>query len=248
MPDAPQLIVALDTPEAAALERLVDDLAGLPVLFKSHWISFPSLGFEGLRRVVDKTGDRLFLDFKLHDIPNTVKHAIRSLLPRVPFRLLTLHAAGGPAMIQAARLEVDRYTEATAGAGMAAAPKLIAITLLTSVGEPELTAVGFPWKSREDGVLHLARLAYDNGAHGVVCSPQEAPRLRREFGPDLLLVCPGIRLEGDDAADHANTATPAEARDLGADYIVVGRPIYTAHHPVKVAADILRQLGRQPVH
>lgn len=244
MPSAtPQLIVALDTPEAAALERLIDDLSGLPVLFKSHWISFPTLGFEGLRRLSEKAGDRLFLDFKLHDIPNTVKHAIRSLLPRVPIRLLTLHASGGAAMIQAARVEVDRYDQATAGSGLPLAPKLIAITLLTSVSEEDIVALGFPWKSRAEGVLHLARLAHANGAHGVVCSPQEAPALKAEFGDSLLLVCPGIRLDGDDASDHANTATPAEAHDLGVDYIVVGRPIYTAPHPAKVAADILRQLG-----
>lgn len=239
----PQLIVALDTPDLAALEPLIATLSPLPVLFKSHWISFPSLGFAGLKRIAERTGDRLFLDFKLHDIPNTVKHSIRALLTRVPVRLLTIHAQGGFAMIQAARTELDLYADMTAGSGLASPPRLIAITLLTSLSNDDISRLGYPWKSRDEGVLHLARLAHEAGAHGVVCTAAEALMLREEFGDALLLVCPGIRPSGEPSADHALTLTPAEAAAQQLDYVVVGRPIYTAPDPGKAARTILRELG-----
>ncbi|MEO7992869.1 MAG: orotidine-5'-phosphate decarboxylase [bacterium] len=242
MPAAPDLIVALDTPDIEVLNRLIATLSPAPVLFKSHWISFPALGFKGLKRLADETGSRLFLDFKLHDIPNTVKEATRSLLNRVPMRLMTIHALGGPAMVQTVRQELDRYTLSVAGHDMPPAPKLLAITLLTSLSVDDLHAMGLGWKSREEGVLKLATMAKANGADGVVCTFAEAAALRREFGNDLLLVCPGLRLEAALSQDHAETATPQEARELGVDYVVVGRPILNAPDPLTATEKILEQL------
>lgn len=240
---SPRLIVALDTPDVVALEEIIGQLAPLPVLFKLHWVAFPGIGFGGLKRVVERTGDRLMLDFKLHDIPNTVKHACRSILARVPARLLTVHALGGPAMLQAARRELDHYAMAADGENLPAAPKLLAITLLTHLAEEDLAPLGFTFRTRQEGVLHLARMAKDAGADGVVCTFAEAALLRREFGRDLLLVCPGLRPATSDADDHAHTATAEEARALEVDYVVCGRPIYNAPNPRKAAEGLLRELG-----
>jgi len=240
---APRLIVALDTPDVVALEDLLGQLSGLPVLFKTHWIAFPSLGFGGLKRIVERTGDRLMLDFKLHDIPNTVKYAVRSILTRIPARLLTVHALGGAAMIRAARTELDRYAEATVGDALPAPPKLLAITLLTHHTEADLEPLGFRYRTRQEGVLHLATMAKENGADGVVCTFAEAALLRREFGTDLLLVCPGLRPATAGADDHAHTATAEEAQALAVDYVVCGRPIYTAEKPRKVTEQLLAELG-----
>lgn len=232
----PQLIIALDSPDPAPL---IVKLAPLPVLFKVHWMSFPVLGIEGLAALGQQTNGALMLDFKLHDIPNTVAGAVRSLVSRIPCRLLTLHGLGGPAMMAAARAALDEIAPALDFP----APRLLAITLLTSHHDDDLAHMGLRWRSREEGVLHLARQSREAGADGVVCTYGEAAELRKELGADLVLVCPGLRLAGSATDDHALTGTPAKARALGVDYAVVGRPVYTAPDPAAAVANLLTEFA-----
>jgi len=174
----------------------------------------------------------VFLDLKLHDIPNTVAGAVRALLPLKP-AMLTLHAAGGPAMLAAAR-------EAAEKAG-AARPILLAVTVLTSMDAAALAETGVAGGPVQQ-VLRLARIALAAGADGLVCSPQEVARIRDAFGAAPLLVVPGVRPAGHAAGDQARVATPAEAVAAGADWIVVGRPITGAADPAAAARVIAESL------
>jgi orotidine-5'-phosphate decarboxylase len=220
-----RLIVALDTTDrdrAAGWAAAVTPHAGL---FKLGLEFFLAQGGAGLRAIA---GRPIFLDLKLHDIPNTVAGAVRAVLPLAP-RLLTVHAAGGSAMVAAAR-------EAAAAAG-AARPMIIAVTVLTSLDAATLAATGVAG-TPADQVLRLARLAVAAGADGLVCSPLEVAMLRQALGAGPKLVVPGIRPAGSAAGDQARTMTPAEAVAAGADWIVVGRPITGAADPGQAAAAI----------
>ncbi|MDB5383348.1 MAG: pyrF, partial [Rhodospirillales bacterium] len=170
----------------------------------------------------------VFLDLKLHDIPNTVAGAVRSLLPLAP-AMLTLHASGGAAMISAARDAAER-----AGA---ARPMLLAVTVLTSMDAAALRETGVADDPAAQ-VLRLARMAMAAGADGLVCSPREVAMLRDALGEAPFLVVPGVRPTGSDAGDQARTATPAEAVAAGADWIVIGRPITGAADPAAAARAI----------
>jgi orotidine-5'-phosphate decarboxylase len=184
---------------------------------------FAANGPAGLRTLA---GWPLFLDLKLHDIPNTVAGAVRALLPLAP-RLLTLHAAGGTAMLAAAR--------AAAAAAGDARPRLLAVTVLTSLDAPALHATGVA-DAPADQVLRLARLALAAGMDGLICAPTEVAALRSALGPAPLLVVPGIRPAGAATDDQARTLSPAEAAAAGADWLVVGRPITQAPDPRAAAA------------
>jgi orotidine-5'-phosphate decarboxylase len=175
----------------------------------------------------------VFLDLKLHDIPNTVAGAVRSLLPLRP-AMVTLHAGGGPGMIAAARAEAEK-----AGADR---PIILAVTVLTSIDAAAALAATGVADSPAEQVRRLARMAVAAGADGLVCSPQEAAMLRSDLGPGPLLVVPGVRPAGSDAGDQARTATPAETVAAGADWIVVGRPITAAPDPAAAAAAIAASL------
>jgi orotidine-5'-phosphate decarboxylase len=176
----------------------------------------------------------VFADAKLHDIPAQVEGAMTALARRgVSF--VTIHASGGPDMVKAA---------------VAAAPEgvtVLAVTVLTSLGDGELARIGLVGPA-EDAVERLAEVALDAGADGLVCSPLEVTRLRREFGTSHeggpLLVVPGIRPAGDDAGDQRRTTTPAEAIAAGADLLVVGRPITAAADPGAAARSLLKGVGR----
>lgn len=220
-----RVIVAIDT---ANLEQAVAWAgAVLPYvgMFKLGLEFFLAHGAPGVRAVA---GRPIFLDLKLHDIPNTVAGGVRAVLPLAP-RMLTVHAAGGAAMIAAAR-------EASEGA-RAARPLILAVTVLTSLDAAALAATGVP-DAPADQVLRLARLAVSAGADGLVCSPQEVALLRAALGPDVTLVVPGIRPVGSAAGDQARVTTPSEAVSAGADWIVVGRPITAAADPAAAAAAI----------
>jgi orotidine-5'-phosphate decarboxylase len=231
IPDAmaERLIVALDTAEmtrAAAWERALAPHCGL---LKLGLEFFLANGPEGVRAIA---GRPIFLDLKLHDIPNTVAGAVQSVLPLKP-RMLTLHAAGGPAMIEAAR----RAAEA-AGADR---PMLLAVTVLTSLDAASLAATGIN-DDPASQVLRLARLALSAGADGLVCSPLEVAMLRQALGKQAKLVVPGIRPVGSASGDQARTMTPGEAVAAGADWIVVGRPITQAADPAAAARGIVADM------
>ncbi|WP_192912419.1 orotidine-5'-phosphate decarboxylase [Paracraurococcus ruber] len=227
---AARLIPAIDTADPAKAAALAAALAARCGALKLGLELFTAEGPRAVRAMAALAP--VFLDLKLHDIPNTVAGAVRSLLPLKP-AMLTLHGAGGPAMIAAAR-------EAAEKAG-AARPVLLAVTVLTSLDAATLAATGIAGGPVQQ-VLRLARLALEAGADGLVCSPQEVARIRDAFGQAPMLVVPGVRPAGHAAGDQARTATPAEAVAAGADWIVVGRPITGAADPAAAAAAIAESL------
>jgi orotidine-5'-phosphate decarboxylase len=221
------LIVALDLPSAKQAFELVDRLEGSVRWFKVGLELYLAAGAAVVTEL-KRQGFSVFLDLKLHDIPNTVAGAIRSISSLGP-DLLTIHAAGGPAMLRAA---------AEAAASLAGAPTLLAVTVLTSMDRVELASVGISASPAEQ-VSRLASLAVASGIKGLVCSPEEVRELRRSLPPGTLLVTPGIRPAGASTGDQKRVATPAAALAAGATHIVVGRPIYAADDPKASAVAIL---------
>ncbi len=180
----------------------------------------------------------LFLDLKLHDIPNTVAGALRSLAP-LGAHLVTLHGQGGKAMLQAA---VDGAREGAERAGTEP-PRLIGVTVLTSLDDGDLAAMGVQGGSA-DQVARLADLAYDAGLDGIVCSPHELSFVRARFPAPFTLVVPGLRPQGEAAGDQKRVMTPEDASSAGADILVVGRPITEAPSPAEAAERIAHGVMR----
>lgn len=232
-----RIFVALDTPDLARATQLAAMLSSVVGGAKVGKEFFTAHGPTGVRDVVRAGVGHLFLDLKFHDIPNTVAGAVRAAVPLCP-HLVTVHAAGGPAMLRAAA------EAARAGAEQAGVPRprMIGITVLTSLDDADLAAVGQPGPVA-DQVRRLADLARASGLDGVVCSPREIVALRRQCGPDFLLVVPGIRPEWAAADDQKRVLTPAEAVAAGADYLVIGRPITSATDPVAAARRIVAELS-----
>ena len=222
------LIAALDTADPVQAATWADALAPHCGVLKLGLEFYLAAGPAGMRCVTQRP---VFLDLKLHDIPNTVAGAVRAVLPLRP-HMLTLHAAGGGAMIEAARRTAD-------GADR---PLLLAVTVLTSLDSSALHATGVAGGPRQQ-VLRLARPALGAGADGVVCSAQEAAMLRGALGAGPVLVVPGIRPAGTESADQARTMTPRQAAEAGADWIVVGRPITSSSDPAAAAAAIAAELA-----
>ena len=223
------LIAALDIADLTRAERLAAELAPHCAMLKLGLEFFSAHGPAGVALIRHP----IFLDLKLHDIPTTVARAVRALAPIHP-DLLTLHAAGGQAMISAAR------TAAEQAAG--ARTRLLAVTVLTSLDDEQLATAGISGGATQQ-TLRLARLALEAGADGLVCSGHEVAMLRAEFGPDPVIVVPGIRPTGAAADDQARTVTPSQAMADGATYLVVGRPITHAASPAQSAAAILAELA-----
>ncbi len=226
---ANRIIAAVDTTDLATARAWGRSLAPHVGMLKLGLAFFLAHGPAGVHAVTEAP---VFLDLKLHDIPNTVAGAVSAVLP-VGAAMLTLHAAGGAAMIAAAR----NAAEAAGGAR----PKLLAVTVLTSLSAEALAETGVAGTPGAQ-VLRLAKLALAAGADGLVCSPQEVAMLRREIGPAPLLVVPGIRPAGAPAGDQARTLTPREAVEAGADWLVIGRPITGAPDPAAAAAAIAADL------
>jgi orotidine-5'-phosphate decarboxylase len=225
------IFVALDTTDLdyalVLAERVRPYVGGLKLgleFFSAH-------GPGGVRAFAD-TGLPIFLDLKFHDIPNTVAGAVRAVAG-LGAGIVNLHAAGGAAMMKAA-LDAARAVNPKT--------KVIAVTVLTSLGDDDLTSVGQMPPAREQ-VLRLATLARDCGLDGVVCSALEIGAVRAALGPDFLLVVPGIRPAGSDTADQRRVMSPAEAHKAGADILVIGRPITAAPDPAAAARDIALSLG-----
>ncbi len=225
-----RLIVALDLPSRGAALAVVD-LLGDDVLWYKVGLELYLAEGAGIVRELTARGKRVFLDLKLHDIPNTVAGAVRSVA-QGGASLLTLHAAGGPVMLRAA---VDAAHE------VAAAPKLLAVTVLTSMDATELAAVGVE-HALPDQVQALGRMALSCGVDGLVCSTLEVQSLRELGGPGPLLVVPGIRSATGATGDQRRTASAVEALDRGASMVVVGRPITQAIDPANAARAVLLQM------
>jgi len=237
MTAANPVFVALDTTEPAVAKVLSESLIRRVGGLKLGLEYFTANGPAGLAEL-RCSGLPLFLDLKLHDIPNTVAAAMRSITRLGGVAVTTLHASGGADMIRAA---ADAAAE-TAAKHAVIRPQVIAVTILTSLDQAAAEAVGFAGPVA-DQVRRLARLAQDNGADGIVCSPLEIDAVRAECGPDFTLVVPGIRPAWSEAGDQKRVLTPAEARDKGADILVIGRPITAAADPAAAAARILDELG-----
>jgi orotidine-5'-phosphate decarboxylase len=225
-----RLIVALDYPDAKAALDLVDRLEGATRWFKIGLELYVAEG-NSLVAELQRRGYSIFLDLKFHDIPNTVASAVRSVA-RLGVQMLSIHAAGGPAMLAAA-------TEAAGETHSCLA--LLAVTVLTSMDDSQLELTGVS-RSVSAQVETLARMAYANGAQGFVCSSVEVANLRSRLGSKPLLVIPGIRPEGTAAGDQRRVATPGAAIAAGASYLVVGRPITRAADPSAAARSILAEM------
>ncbi len=226
-----RLIVALDMPSAGAAEDLVARLDGACQWFKVGLELFTAAGPAIVEKLASR-GYSVFLDLKFHDIPNTVAGAVRSA-SALGARMMTIHAAGGPAMLASAHAALD---------GIANPPQLLAVTVLTSMDDAQLASVGID-RATGDQVGLLAKMGLESGIDGFVCSPQEVASLRALTGPEGVLVVPGIRPEGADAGDQKRLATPAAALQAGANFLVVGRPITQAAKPATAAEEILKEMA-----
>ncbi len=229
-----QLLVALDVDTAAEAFALADTLRGVVGGFKVGSRLFTAEGPPVVTRLVER-GDRVFLDLKFHDIPNTVAGAVQAAT-RLGVWMLNVHALGGIDMMRAAKAAAEE-TGARTGRG---APLVIAVTVPTSLDQRALAAVGIA-EPVEQQVDRLARLAADAGLNGVVASPQEILALRRWADPRFLIVTPGIRSAGP-SDDQARTAGPAEALRSGASYLVVGRPIIKDADPHAAAERLVDEM------
>ena len=231
------IFCAIDTDDVAAAKSLASRIAGAVGGIKLGLQFFTAHGPHGVAAVQKAASAPLFLDLKFHDIPNTVAGAVRAVVPLAP-AIINVHAAGGRAMMAAAAAAA---TESAARHGVAR-PRVIAVTVLTSMDESDLAQTGVGASPLEQ-VRRLAALAQTAGLDGVVCSPQEAAVLRADLGPDFLLVTPGVRPSGTAANDQKRTMTPAEAIAAGASYLVIGRPITDAADPADAASRIAAELG-----
>ena len=226
-----RLIVALDVPDAVSAAALIGQLENTCKWFKVGLELFIAAGPAVVMPLVAR-GHSVFLDLKLHDIPNTVASAVRSAAT-LGVRMITLHASGGPEMLSAARAALD---------GIDNPPELLAVTVLTSMDEHQLSATGIP-RSPAQQVELLAGMGLAAGIRGFVCSPKEVSALRALTGPGGVLVVPGIRPAGAAIGDQKRIATPADALRQGASYLVVGRPITQAPDPAEAAEAILKEMA-----
>ena len=227
----PKIIVALDYPEAAPALNLVARLEPSLCRLKVGKELFTAAGPQLLEQMM-RRGFDVFLDLKFHDIPNTTAQACK-VAATLGVWMLNVHALGGRKMMEAAR-------EAVAQA--ARPPKLIAVTVLTSMAQEDLSELGIAGTPAEM-VLRLATLARDSGLNGVVCSAQEAALLRKHCGSAFCLVTPGIRPADAAADDQSRIMTPRAALESGASYLVIGRPITRAADPLRALQDISKQIG-----
>ncbi len=214
------IIVALDYPNAKQTESFLQNIQGYPCKLKVGLELFIAEGPSFVEKLV-KNGHQVFLDLKLHDIPNTVASACKSA-SSLGVWMMTLHALGGANMLQAARESISSASQKI---------NLVAVTVLTSMDQQQLNGVGIK-RSPSESVLTLAETAMAVNMDGLVCSVHEVAEIRKKWGVQPMIVTPGIRLQSDQLHDQSRVATPQQAHDVGASYIVVGRPITRAVDPI----------------
>ena len=231
----PKIIIALDYPNAAPALALADRLEPSLCRLKVGKELFTATGPSLLEKLMQR-GFEIFLDLKFHDIPNTTAQACKAAAS-LGVWMINVHALGGRKMLEAAREAIARSEEQ---------PKLIAVTVLTSMAQPDLAEIGINATSA-DMVLRLATLARDSGLDGVVCSAQEAALLRKHCGNEFCLVTPGIRPASASRDDQSRVMTPQAAMQAGSSYLVIGRPITQAVDPLRALLDINQELGKKSV-
>jgi orotidine-5'-phosphate decarboxylase len=224
------IFVAIDTPDLDRAIALAEAVKGHAGGVKLGLEFFSAQGPEGVKRIA-AVGLPIFLDLKLHDIPNTVAKAVEALAPIKP-AILTVHASGGRAMLQAAKAAAPSQT------------KVVAVTVLTSLDESDLSEAGVQGSAAEQ-VERLARLARNSGVEGIVCSGAEVAQARAAW-PDGFFVVPGVRPEGGEVGDQKRVVTPAKALLDGASVLVIGRPITGADDPARAIMDIAASLAQTP--
>jgi orotidine-5'-phosphate decarboxylase len=228
--DSRRIIVPLDFPDAHAALEMARRLDPRLCRVKVGKELFVAAGPDVVEKL-HALGHEVFLDLKFHDIPNTVAGACRAAA-RLGVWMLNVHASGGEAMLRAARSAVD---------SAAKRPLLIGVTILTSLADADLASVGLAGTAA-DNAERLSRLGRECGMDGVVCSAEEAPRLRAATAPGFLLVTPGIRLDSGVKGDQSRVVTPVEAMRRGADYLVIGRPVTQSQDPAATLAAIEKSL------
>lgn len=231
-----RLIVAIDVDTMEKVQELVECLGDSVSYYKVGMELFYSVGSQVIT-YLSARGKNIFLDLKLHDIPNTVGKSLAALVGVAGISMLNVHASGGLAMMTAAAASVKDKAMIL---GMQP-PKLIGVTVLTSINEEEWTTLGYDLDLSAQ-VVHLAKLAKRAGLDGVVASPQEAAKIRQACGDDFIIVTPGIRPSGAAVNDQSRIATPAGALTNGAHHLVVGRPITAAADPRAAAQAILQEM------
>ena len=227
------VILALDTDDLATAKGWINATRSSIDIYKVGLEFFLKFGAQGLQQLRDEAEFELFLDLKLHDIPNTVKGAVTSVAHLNP-KFLTVHASGGAAMIAAAAQSAPQVS-------------ITAVTVLTSLDDAELARMGLREKT-EELAISLARNSVSAGARSVVCSPLEVSAIRQAVGPDITLITPGVRPLGSDNGDQNRVMTPIEAIAAGSNYLVIGRPISafyqtSPHLMSEKAAEIVESLG-----
>ncbi len=231
-----KIIVALDVNRLDELEHLVNQLRPVIKIFKIGAELFTACGTEAIDTVRRK-GCRVFLDLKYHDIPSTVMKAARAAA-RQSVYMMTVHTSGGLKMMQKA-VEAAREESARL---RTEPPLILGVTVLTSLDRKDMKSVGIEG-GVEEAVLKLVRLARKAGLDGVIASPKEVSLIRRSTGKNFLIVTPGIRPIWTQRSDQKRVATPREAIDMGADYLVIGRPITAQQDPKSAAEKIIREVG-----
>jgi orotidine-5'-phosphate decarboxylase len=230
------IIAALDVPTEEHALKLAQQIAPAVGAFKIGGELFTAAGPDIVKKI-RATGAAVFLDLKFHDIPNTVAKAVASAT-RLDVQMLTIHTSGGGEMMRAA----EKSAQDTAKILGLAAPLVLGVTILTSSNNETLAEIGCE-ANTEKQVLRLAQLAVKSGLRGLVCSPLEILALRKVLPAHIQLVTPGIRTGAEKADDQKRTLTPREAIDAGANWLVVGRPIYAAENPRAAAEKILESLN-----
>lgn len=234
---AGRLMVALDYPAVDEARKLISLLEGIPCYMKIGMQLFYTAGPDFVREVKD-LGYSVFLDLKMHDIPNTVKGGANSIT-RLGVDMFNIHAAGGLKMMSAAR---EGAREAIEGDSSLAMPTIIAVTQLTSTSQAMLNGeIGIPG-TVEEAVVSYAELTMKAGLDGVVASPLEVRAIKDKCGLQFQTITPGIRPKGSELGDQSRTLTPGEAMRQGTDYIVVGRPITAAPNPREAAEQIIEEM------
>lgn len=222
------IILALDSPDVASVLAMIDKTKNYVGVYKLGLEFFLSQGLSGVKQIQATHPDvKIFLDLKLHDIPNTVKGACESIASLNPY-FLTVHASGGAEMINAASQTLPQT-------------RITAVTVLTSIDAKGLKAMGLPEDPTELAVS-LALNAVANGARAVVCSPLEVGEIKSALGDKAVLITPGVRLANSISDDQKRVMTPAQAIASGADYLVIGRPITGAADPNLAAAEIFASI------
>jgi orotidine-5'-phosphate decarboxylase len=227
----PKIIIALDYADTQPVLELVARLEPAMCRLKVGLELFTTARFQLIEQLMQR-GFEIFLDLKFHDIPNTAAQACKAAA-ELGVWMVNVHALGGRKMMEAAREAMSLYPQS---------PKLIAVTVLTSMAQEDLTDLGIV-TTPADLVLRLAKLARDSGLDGVVCSAREAALLRQHCGSEFCLVTPGIRLADAAADDQSRVMTPCAALGQGADYLVIGRPVTRAANPLQVLQGIIKQIG-----